>query len=521
LIKNNRFFVAPQTNSDNFKVLFSRLAAEGAGRPVDCHGFADGPWTPETLAEAISSLDGNEKGIELRAVQVWFQDNDNGISIDNVRWLARIFGCGDPEATAGWQKQLIASRDRLSAERRAKRCEVLAEDTPLKSETGDEIALAHPDRQRHHSKLAVGTNAILTGANNIYVVIFVWAAWSVLGMSAIVFGLAGITYMTDGGIQKQVGLFESPAWTFEKLVLIPAYLIITSKGVIAWRDLRRAFESQPGTETWENRVSAFSPAFYLVLAVSVFVIFGLQWFGTYFQPLLDGPNTDIEPNWIRVATNPNELVPLGLIVGISLYGGLYIGAVYWLCFSSLLLLYIAAQDLSDTDKHLGEKGNALYKAERYKAAKVLVTALYRSVICGALINIIIKIDALYFVSDAEGFLIWIKRDILTAFGFDGRGWNWLSDGQLASFTTVIFLLTITTVAYFGIYRIKLSIEASEGQQLVSHAALTTAPAFMIFSFGAIGMFTGFSLVFLASLVIGLWQLLSPSLRFSSHPAHVG
>ena len=142
-------------------------------------------------------------------------------------------------------------------------------------------------------------------------------------------------------------------------------------------------------------------------------------------------------------------------------------------------------------------------------------------ICGTLINIIIKIDALYFVSDAEGFFIWIKRDILTALGLDDRGWNWLSDGQLASFTTVIFLLTITTVAYFGIYRIKLSIEASEGRQLVSNAALTIAPAFMIFSFGVTGMFTGFSLIFLTSLVLGLWQLLSPSLRFSSHPAHVG
>lgn len=521
MIKNNRFFVAPQKNSDNFKVLFSRLAAEGAGRPVDRHGFADGPWTPENLAEAISSLDGNEKGIELRAVQVWFQDNDNGISIDNIRWLARIFGCNDPEAAAGWQKQLIASRDRLSAERRAKQCEVHVESAPHQSETVNEMAFASHDRQPHHSKLAVATSAMLTGANNIYVVIFVWAAWSALGMSAIVFGLAEITYMTDGGIEKQVGLFESPAWTFEKLVLIPAYLIITSKGVIAWRDLRRAFESRPGTETWENRVSAFSPAFYLVLAVSVFVIFGLQWYGTYLQPLLDGPNTNIEPNWIRVATNPSELVPLSLIVGISLYGGIYIGAVYWLCFSSLLLLYIAAQDLSGAGSQLKEKGNSLFKIERREAAQALITALYRSVICGALINIIIKVDALYFVSDAEGFITWIKRDILTAFDLDDRGWNWLSDGQLASFTTVIFMLTITTVAYFGIYRIKLSIEASEGRQLVSNAALTIAPAFMIFSFGVIGVFTGFSLIFLISLVLGLWQLLSPSLRFSSPPGGIG
>jgi len=78
LKKNGKFFVAPQTSDDDFKELFSRIAAEGAGRPADNRGFADGPWTAETLTQAICELDGNVKGIELRTVQVWFQANDNG-----------------------------------------------------------------------------------------------------------------------------------------------------------------------------------------------------------------------------------------------------------------------------------------------------------------------------------------------------------------------------------------------------------------------------------------------------------
>jgi len=93
LIKNGKYFVAPQNFSGNFKALFSRLAAEGAGRPVDQQGFADGPWTADLLVEAISAIDVNRDGIELRTVQVWFQDNDHGISSTNIRWLARIFGC--------------------------------------------------------------------------------------------------------------------------------------------------------------------------------------------------------------------------------------------------------------------------------------------------------------------------------------------------------------------------------------------------------------------------------------------
>src|SRR5690606_4896825 len=100
LIKNGKYFVAPQQTSEDFKELFARLAASGAGRPADRQGFADGSWTPRSLAEAISSIEANRDGIELRAVQVWFQDNDNGISTENMRWLARIFGCDDPEAAS-------------------------------------------------------------------------------------------------------------------------------------------------------------------------------------------------------------------------------------------------------------------------------------------------------------------------------------------------------------------------------------------------------------------------------------
>ena len=121
MIKNGRFFAAPQKTDENFKQLFARLAAAGVGRPVDSEGYADGPWTPETLAEAISAIEGNREGVELRSVQVWFQDNDNGISDANIRWLARVFGCGDPEAASAWQAELKAAKERLAKERREKK----------------------------------------------------------------------------------------------------------------------------------------------------------------------------------------------------------------------------------------------------------------------------------------------------------------------------------------------------------------------------------------------------------------
>jgi hypothetical protein len=58
------------------------------------------------LTDAICAIDANQAGIEIRTVQIWFQENDNGIGAENIRWLARIFGCNDPESTSQWQVRL-------------------------------------------------------------------------------------------------------------------------------------------------------------------------------------------------------------------------------------------------------------------------------------------------------------------------------------------------------------------------------------------------------------------------------
>ena len=78
-------------------MLFARVAATGVGRPVDRDGCPQGPWTPDLLAEAISEIEANRAGIELRTVQLWFENNEKGISANNIRWLARVLGCNDPQ----------------------------------------------------------------------------------------------------------------------------------------------------------------------------------------------------------------------------------------------------------------------------------------------------------------------------------------------------------------------------------------------------------------------------------------
>ena len=53
LFKNGKLFLPPTGDGSNFKELFKRLAAAGAGRPLGKEGFPAGSWTPELLAEAI------------------------------------------------------------------------------------------------------------------------------------------------------------------------------------------------------------------------------------------------------------------------------------------------------------------------------------------------------------------------------------------------------------------------------------------------------------------------------------
>lgn len=134
---NGKFFVPPSRDGSNFKEVFKRLAAAGAGRPLDTDGIPSGPWTPDLLADAISEIDANRSGVDLRTVQLWFQDNDNGVSADNIRWLARVFGCGDPEAISEWQAELSAAQSRLRASRRAKK---QAKSSDTTSEVGFNLA---------------------------------------------------------------------------------------------------------------------------------------------------------------------------------------------------------------------------------------------------------------------------------------------------------------------------------------------------------------------------------------------
>jgi len=133
----------------------------------------------------------------LRAVQVWFQDNDNGISKANIRWLARIFGCNDPEETSKWQAELMAAKDRLTAERREKRrraCEAessteqlqakdsLLEGEPIVASTDHDGATRSEPLKRTARTLAEKCERMLSDSASMNLLIVYWLAFCGLGL---------------------------------------------------------------------------------------------------------------------------------------------------------------------------------------------------------------------------------------------------------------------------------------------------------------------------------------------------
>ena len=324
-------------------MLFARLAAEGAGRPVDRQGFADGPWTPETLAEAVSSLEGNEKGIELRAVQTWFQDNDNGISNDNIRWLARIFGCNDPEEASKWQAELKASKDRLTNQRREKKRRddssegldteplsivmpqvsepsniVVSTSTSITTDVGHRKAKSFPEK----------CEWMLSGSGSMNLLIAYWLVFCGLGLLNYVLNTLSVTYSPVGGLDKQVGFIWAPTLTVLPLIALPAFIFYVSDLNTYWKRVGRfkctaddviSINSE-SNEAWYAKANDFSFSFWAIASFCFLFVFGFQWAGSYMPAYLSGDTNGVQIDRYLVALVRPEVISVGEAMALSFDG---------------------------------------------------------------------------------------------------------------------------------------------------------------------------------------------------------
>lgn len=520
-------------------MLFGRLAAQGAGRPVDQHKVADGPWTPETLADAITEIDANKTGIDVRTVQVWFQANDNGISDQNIHWLARIFGCNDPIATSRWQSELKAAKERLTAERRIRRRITAEVDTQAgghdrdlntrANEFTDETVEATHRSESEHRRISLAARAeslFLDGAP-FGMVVSMWASVAVLLYLGYLLGAHDVSYSPIPNVEKQVGLFWSPNWLLDKLVWLPLIVFTVSNLITAWREQWRpmlvTWYSEPAqTCSWDERLSAYSSSFVGITLVCFFVVFMLQWYGSYLQPLIQNDEGSRVIDWLLVSIERPDVMTTTESMTASMYANLLSGIAYWYCFSGLMLLYIVSTDFKEISGRLQPIDDSGKGLEFLRIANSIVSSVFCCAVFALLTSIGIKLVAVYLMTDAENILRWLILDAAALFNGQCGTWRWFDKSPSASITS-FFVMFIPVFVFFlcalqiqGSVHRRFSSKLEENHETSASMATAANKAksawlswasiilLLVANFWLIGRFTGFSVLLLVSCCLAIF-----------------
>lgn len=517
--KNGKFFVPPPGNGMDLKELFAFLVTSGAGRPLGKDGYADGPWTPDLLTTAISELDSNARGIDIRTVQHWFQDNDNGIGTGNLVWLARILGCDDAKAAQEWQKELLGARRRLTARRRAAR---LALGKIEHSGQDGPSDIPEHDVERLPATLAHRTEALFNANSALNLPAAIIAGAVLLGFLAYVLGVHSVTYNPRSGVEKQVGFFWAPNWTLLNLIILPAFTISVANLLASWKErLRPALEPCEASENnsvgWHERVASVTSSVWITFFVSVGVVFGLQWGGIYLRALSNGDPGNLTIDWNLIALVRTDLLSTQEAIVLSSLAFLYTGFCVFIYLAGLVLTYAVANDFRELTLEAGEHQNHTYHGQLGQIGREMAMNVFRITLLGLVMILLMRLQGAYLVSDGSTITQWLADDALMFFSGEFKPGETLTQRSLAPYSTL--LLLIMTLAVFGFAMIQSRAamritDKSEGTTLKSDARRTaktdvpmalmlgTVISFVI-AFLAIGLVAGFSLFLALALSLGI------------------
>lgn len=501
--------------------------AAGAGRPIGHDGFPIGPWTPELLAEAISNIDSNGSAVDLRAVQIWLQDNEKGVSTENIRWLARIFGCDEPEAVRQWQAALTAAHSRFVAERKQKRTRerpagLGPNETPAKREgQGDSLKALSPAANAPTKKFSLAriSDDFLSARNFPNILAFVIVGCVSLGVLAFVLDLHSVSYHPRPELEKQVGYFWAPNWTILNLLLLPLFLGVVVQILGFWTDRGRsemswAVDQRDVRRIWRAKVETFSVAFGVMFFLSFGIVFGLQWAGVHLSALLNGEAGQLMIDWNLVAVVRPEIVSVPESIIMSGLAFFYTASCTYLYYSGLILLVCLVQDFT---KVAEGQGGTTHPEKVHRAATMISVAVFRCTVLGIVISTCIKLQASYLMSDATNILAWLGDDLRDLLLGAPEGRSALGQKSLATFTSFLVLFTTGGLFFYAVPRL-VGISAAlrvgglkpeEGGHPLPLWQMTGTVLLLAASHLLIGVFQGFSILLGAVLVLALYSLLNP------------
>lgn len=509
LIKNGKYFVPPDGGDDDFKTLFARVAAEGVGRPVDNDGCPQGPWTPELLTQAISQLDANHAGIELRTVQLWFEDNEKGISATNIRWLARVLGCNDPEGASAWQVALSKSQTRLTARRRARR----KKDAPRETEKDDRPPEDAPTPARGEDpgdgfSLARVSEGIFSRGSPLNLPASVFAGAVALQFFSYFLSIHDITYVREDGITKQVGFLWAPNWTFLFIVFMPLFFAFVVDQVTSWKSGGRCallshIPEHARPDDWMQRVEASSYTYWAVFLLCTGFAGVFQWVSVRLLPVLNGGG-DYAIDWGSLAlARPDEI---GIIEQVAFTGAayFYMCLCFYLFIAGLILLSTVAEDYAQIGKTLDRQPNIAPTHEAQAAGSRIMRGIFRATVAGFLVAMCMKLESLYVVTAAPSVWHWIFLDAASIMTRFGAPVDWGDYSMPTHFTSLLVALMVGAMYLYGAIRVGLTTPFH-----VPLARTTIAVLFLAFVYLLVGVVTGFSIMLALAIVVSVYGFFDP------------
>ncbi len=477
---------------------------------------------PETLANAISSIEANRNGVELRTVQVWFQDNDNGISSENLRWLARIFGCGDPEAASEWQTELSAARSRLDARRREKRVAKDAPDTSapeleMSSPTDEsrpeiELSLAtRPDgaaRPTKRSGLVQATEAVFVRSPlNLPATVFAGAV--ALQFTSYFLGIHEVTFEAPDGLTKQVGFLWAPNWTFLFLAFMPLFFGATAELLSFWKETGRPKVSKgealsESHRDWSRNLDASSYTFWAVFLICLLFAGVFQWISVRLLPLLRGGG-DFAIDWGSLAIVSPEIISVPEAMAFTGFAYLYMCISFYLFFAALILLYCVAQDFGNIQTtNPSDDDAANNDAFRVVGARVML-AIFRCAILAIFVAVCMKLQSAYLISSGNNIVRWLMNDMWAVVSSGNRPQSLGEYSAPNHFTSLLIVIASNFVFLHGVSRVTGGVRANDrlGMMVMTIGLLSTA-------YLLIGAFAGFSVLLLTAVLLATYALYDPT-----------
>lgn len=522
MFRNGKLFLYPPKDGSDFKELFQRLAAAGAGRPVGEDGFPPGPWTPELLAEAISQIDANQNGVDLRTVQLWFQENDKGVSTENIKWLARIFGCDDSAAISEWQMELRSAQSRLLVKRRERKragsgLTPAVRDIPQVAPSDDE--LEHPtetpqdiDAKRSDQRfgLARRSEALFSHGSSLNLPASVFAGFTALGFLSYIFGVHNVTYERTDGVAKQVGFLWTANWTSVFMVLLPLFLAFVTELVTFWKaegrlKLVAAVDRAESENAWTRNVESTSYSYWAVFSICVLFAGLFQWMGVSLFPLMKGGG-NYATDWGSLAIVRPEIISIPQAVVFTGLAYLYMSLCFYLFFAGLILLYTVIHDLWRIGRSASTSLEETYQRNLNDTSLRVMHGVFRCCVLGVLIAIVMKVQSAYLTSSGENILAWLVGDMSSilygrnevAVGIGYRRPTHYSSLLIAGSTCFVFL--------YGCIRITF-----ERRSQISVWRMPAVVALLATCYLLIDAFAGFSILLGIGVSIAIISLFNPDL----------